>query len=161
MVTEKHLFFAWVLSNTFSASIKYIYKTMKLHQICCFNFIRCETIFVPSQWSPLLSVDNLFLTSQSYKEVRAQIGWFVLGDKPTFERSQEPLSQKCRCASGNLPVPVEVKSCLSPFTRPHWPYEPPRMAVLSSSPSCHFATLRTARAESEEDFQMSLAFLPN
>lgn len=53
------------------------------------------------------------------------------------------------------------RPCLSPFTRPHWPYEPPRMAVLSSSPSCHFATLRTARAESESDFQMSLAFLPN
>lgn len=34
MVTEKHLFFAGVLSKTFSASIKYIYKTMKLYMIC-------------------------------------------------------------------------------------------------------------------------------
>ncbi|KAL3499592.1 hypothetical protein ACH5RR_038685 [Cinchona calisaya] len=47
-----------------------------------------------------------------------KIGWFILGDKPTFERSQEskPLSQKCRCASGNLPVPVEVRSASASST---------------------------------------------
>ncbi|KAL3530233.1 hypothetical protein ACH5RR_009555 [Cinchona calisaya] len=51
-------------------------------------------------------------------EVRSQIGWFILGDKPTFERSQEskPLSQKCRCASENLPVPVEVRSASASST---------------------------------------------
>ena len=39
--------------------------------------------------------------------------------------------------------------CLSPFTRPHWPYEPPRMAVLSSSPSGNGVVLQLETVPSE------------
>lgn len=58
--------------------------------------------------------------------------------------------------SGAPPIPIKPRDvtgwygpCLSPFTRPHWPYEPPRMAVLSSSPSGNGVVLQLSRVPSE------------